>query len=133
MHPLDRSMYKLYSILLAPSVRAMNGNRGRMVVQAAHGFIHALWDAEKRFPETVEAYRSQGSAFKISLVTDDPQVLTDLHLKYCQIGGASMVKETGSKASGDMNEAAAMITGLGLGPLHMDMIGDDLRSLKSFV
>ena len=44
-----------------------------------------------------------------------------------------MVKETGSKASGDMNEAAAMITGLGLGPLHMDMIGDDLRSLKSFV
>jgi hypothetical protein len=126
-------MYKLYSILLAPSVRAMNGNRGRMVVQAGHGFLHALWDAEKRFPESAAAYKSQGSAFKIALIVDDPQVLTDLALKYGRIVGFSLVEETGSKVSGEVDESVVMTTALGLGPIHTDMIGDDLKLLRNFL
>jgi hypothetical protein len=126
-------MFKLYAIMLAPSVKAMNGNRGRMVVQASHAFVHSLWDAERRYPETVIAYRAQASAFKIALVTDSEKLLRDLATKYGELCGCSLVEETGSKATGDVNHAVAMVTALGLGPLHVDLIGEDLALLRNFL
>lgn len=126
-------MFKLYSILLLPAVKAMNGNRGRMAVQAGHGWLHAYWDAEKRFPEAVAAYRSQ-TAFKVCLVTDSEEAIQAMFFLYSQICGASLVKESGSKSDGTTDEAAAFgLTCLGLGPLHADHVRDDLRALKSFL
>jgi len=126
-------MYKLYSIMLLPAVKAMNGNRGRMIVQGGHGFVHALWDAEKRFPDTYAAYRQQ-TAFKAALAAADEQTIRDLHFKYSQICGVSLVNESGSKMDGAVSDAGALgLTCLGLGPIHVDQTGDDLKALKSFL
>ena len=117
--------------MLLPSIKAMNGNRGRMVVQAGHAFVHALWDAQDRFPEAVAGYRAQ-AAFKIALATDSGEVLHALYEKYRLICGATLVQESGSKMSGDINEAVIATNCIGLGPIHVDLIGDDLSSLASF-
>jgi hypothetical protein len=110
--------------MFVPAIRAMNGNRGRMIVQAGHAYVHALWDAQDRFPEAVAVYRSQ-PAFKICLAVDS---------RYHDICGVSVVQETGSKVSGEVDQKnALMTTALGIGPIHIDQISNDLSSLKSFV
>ncbi len=125
-------MYKLYAIVLGPSIKAMKGNRGRMIVQAAHGFVHALWDAEKRFPDAYKAYRQQ-TAFKIALVAETAEYIRELHQSYQPVCGVSLVEETGSTLSGEIKTEYAMLTCLGLGPIHVDDIKGDLLSLKSFL
>ncbi len=125
-------MYKLYTILLLPAVKLMNGNRGRMVTQGGHGFLHALWDAEKRFPEAAAAYKSQGSAFKVTLSIASEDALMALHDAYAPICGVSIVQERGTTLSGSINERVQGLMGLGLGPIHIDQINADLADLKGF-
>ena len=130
---MESPIYKLYAIVSAPAIKAMGGNRGRLATQVGHAYVHALWDAEARFAEDVHSYRTQGSAFKVALVADDSQVLRDLAEKYRAICGVSLVEETGSKGDGSVNEAVKGVTALGIGPLRIDLIDDDLRRLKGFV
>ena len=111
----------------------MNGNRGRMVVQSAHGFLPSMWDSAKRFPADAEAYQNQSSAFKICLVTDSEEFLENLYSKYKLVCGASLVQERGTKADGSVNEAVKGITCLGLGPIEESLVGDDLKALKGFL
>ncbi len=126
-------VYKLYAIMLLPAVKNMNGNRGRMAVQAAHGFLHSYWDSVNRFPEDALAYQNQGSAFKICLAVDSEEVLETLKNKYEPICGVRLVLERGTKADGSVNEAVKGITCLGLGPIDESRVGDDLRALRSFL
>ncbi len=126
-------IYKLYAVLLIPAVKAMNGNRGKMVTQGGHAFVHALWDAEDRFPDAVAPFRGPPSAFKIALAIDDETALRALADRYGSICGVSLVEERGAKADGSVNEAARGVTGLGIGPIREDQIDDDLRLLKGFV
>jgi peptidyl-tRNA hydrolase len=124
---------KLVSVLLLPAVKAMNGNRGRMVVQGSHALLHALWDSERRFPEVAAAYKAQGSAFKIVLVADDEATLLGLHESYRRTHGVTLVEERGTRASGGNNEAVRGLTGVGIGPIDDAAIGDDLGSLRPFL
>jgi hypothetical protein len=130
---MEEPIYKLYAIVLSSAIKGMNGNRGRMGLQMAHGYVHALWDAMDRFPEAHDAFRAQPSAFKIALTTDDPEVLRTLAEKYRPICGVSLVEERGTKADGSINEAVRGVTCLGLGPIRSDLIGEDLAGLKGFV
>jgi hypothetical protein len=130
---MEPPIYKLYAIMFAPAVKGMNGNRGRMATQAAHAFLHSYWDSYDRFYDDADAYRAQPSAFKMSLVTDDAELLRSLAEKYRPICGVSLVEERGTRADGSVNEAVAGLTALGIGPIRSDLIADDLKALKGFV
>jgi hypothetical protein len=130
---MEKPLYKLYAILSQEAVKAMNGNRGRMATQAAHGFLHAFWDGCDRFPEMTTAYRAQPSAFKVTLVAVDSEALRILEEKYRPICGVSLVVERGTKSDGSVNEAVKAVTCLGLGPILLDKIGEDLSGLKNFL
>lgn len=125
--------YALYVIMSTDAVKAMKGNRGRMVVQAAHGFVHSLWDSAKRFPNDHLLYREQTSAFKMALVVPDEAALRALHDAYQPICGVSLVEESGSRSDGTANDDVRAVTALGIGPIRSDMIGADLKSLKPFL
>ncbi len=126
-------VFKLYSIMSGAAVKKMNGVRGKMVSQGGHGFMHAYWDSEDRFPDDAKAYRRQTSAFKITLAVEDEGQLVALMEKYRPLCGVSLVEERGTKADGSINEKAQGVTCLGLGPIDADLIGDDLRALKGFL
>lgn len=130
---MEKPLYKLYAILSQEAVKAMNGNRGRMTTQAGHGFLHALWDAAERFPEMAYDYRKQRSAFKVTLIAEGSEALRILEEKYRPICGVSLVEERGTKSDGSVNEAVKAVTCLGLGPIPLDKIGDDLSALKNFI
>jgi peptidyl-tRNA hydrolase len=126
-------LYKLYLIVSAEAIKNMNGNRGRMVTQSGHGWVHSIWDSMNRFPDDVKAYKEQGSAFKITLVVPDSEALKRLYDTYKNVCGASLVEEHGNKVNGEINEQVKGITCLGIGPIRSNLIGDDLQSLKPFL
>lgn len=125
--------HALYVIMSAEAVKAMKGNRGRMVVQAAHGYVHSLWDAANRFPNDHLLYQKQTSAFKMALVVPDETALRALYDAYRPICGVSMVEESGSRSDGTVNDEVRAVTALGIGPIRSDLIGADLKSLKPFL
>lgn len=126
-------MYKLYTIMNNDAVKSMKGNRGRMITQGNHAVVHTIWDAGDRFPLDLRNYRNQKSAFKITLVVQTEQELKDLYESYYNICGSSLVMEHGSKMNGEINEDAKGITCLGIGPIDVDLVGDDLNNLKPFL
>lgn len=125
-------LYKQYLIVNLEAIKNMNGNRGRMVTQGGHGWVHGILDAQRRFPESVEAFIAQPSAFKITLEAPDADTLIRLQEAYKDVCGICLVEERGTKADGSVNEKAKGITALGLGPIREDLIGDDLKVLKPF-
>ena len=125
--------YRLYTILAADAVKAMKGNRGRMVTQGGHGYLHAFWDAEARFPDDAGAYKAQKSAFKVTLVAETGDQLRDLMERYRPICGVALTEETGSRMDGTVNEEVRAVTDIGIGPIREDLIGDDLKTLKTFL
>ena len=127
---MSEQLRKLFLIVSAEALKNMKGNRGRMVTQGGHGWVHVLWDAMKRFPADVEAYQNQDSAFKITLVVENDTALRELATKYKDVCGVSLVEERGTRADGTVNEDVKGVTCLGLGPISMDAIGDDLKALK---
>jgi hypothetical protein len=130
---MGKPIYRLYTIISTEAVQNMKGNRGRMVTQGAHGYLHAFWDAETRYPEDAEAYRSQPSAFKVTLVAKDGEHLRALASRYRNICGVAITEETGSRADGSVNEEVRAVTDVGIGPLREDLVGDDIRALKPFL
>ena len=61
---------KMYCIFAKESLDKMKGIRGKMMSQAGHGYLHAFWDAEKRYPRLAKAYFETDHAYKITLVVD---------------------------------------------------------------
>jgi hypothetical protein len=124
-------IYRLYHIVYKPALKSLQGNRGRMIGQGGHGFVHAVFDAMERFPDDLAAYR-RGVAYKITLETDDEAILHALRARYKPICGVSLVEENGTRAGKADNENVRGITGLGIGPIRDDLIGDDLIALAPF-
>jgi peptidyl-tRNA hydrolase len=115
------------------AVKSMKGNRGRMITQGNHAVVHTIWDAGDRFPLDLKNYRNQKSAFKITLVVPTEQELKNLYDSYHDICGVSLVMEHGNKTNGEVNEKVTGITCLGIGPIDIDLVGDDLNILKPFL
>jgi len=118
-------MYKEYCIVAKESLDKMNGIRGKMMGNSGHAFTHAYWDAEDRFPEDAKAYRASKHAYKIVLVVDTVAELHTLHAAYKDVCGVSLVTDAGFTV---FNEPTT--TMLGIGPIHVDKIGEDISSLK---
>ena len=73
------------------------------------------------------SYETSERAYKITLVVDTVDELKALQDKYKDICGTSLVTDAGYTV---FNEPTT--TGLGLGPIAEENIGDDIKSLKTF-
>lgn len=124
------SLYKLYAIFSKTSITNMKGNRGRMTSQAGHAFLHSWWDAAKRFPDDAMAYQLQNSSFKITLLVDEEEDLRNIASHYHDLCGVTLVEERGTKVDGGINEKVIGLTCVGIGPIHVDKVGDKLSTLK---
>lgn len=124
---------KLYCIMAKDSMDKIKGVRGKMITQGGHGFLHAVWDAEKRFPEAAQAYRDSDRAYKITLVVPTTDDLLILMERYRDICGVSLVTDAGLTVFKDENgEPCPVTTCLGIGPIFENDIGDDLKALRTF-
>lgn len=119
---------KLYCIVSREALDKMKGNRGKLGAQAGHAFLHAWWDAFLRFNGDAIAYRKSQHAYKITLVVDTDAALVALEDTYRDVCGVSLVTDAGFTV---FNQPT--MTCLGLGPIHVDDIGQDLKALKTLV
>lgn len=118
---------KMYCLMAMESVEKMNGIRGKMITQGGHAYLHAFWDAEKRFPDAAQAYRDTSHAYKITLIVPTVEDLIAFQEKYRDVCGVSLVKDAGFTVF-----AEPTVTCLGIGPIFESQIGDDLATLKTF-
>lgn len=116
---------KMYCICSKEALGLMKGIRGKMITQGGHAYLHAFWDAEKRFPKMAQAYKDSERAFKITLAVATTEELAALEEAYRPHCGVSLVTDAGLTVFD-----GPTTTFLGIGPIPENMIGDDLRSLK---
>ena len=126
-------MYKMYCIFARESIAKMNGNRGKLAAQAGHAYLHAFWDANKLSSETSKVVQAQGywnssRAYKIALVVDTVEELKELHEAYKSVCGVSLVTDAAFTVFEEPTT-----TCLGIGPIHVDNIGDDIKALKVLI
>lgn len=131
----------MYCIFAKESIAKMNGNRGKLVAQSGHAFLHAYWDAmglqspeQIRYKtnldkyEQAKFYRESDHAYKICLVVDTVEELKTLYESYKAKCGTSLVTDAGFTV---FNEPVT--TCLGIGPIRESYIGDDLKALKVLI
>lgn len=119
--------YKMYCIFALESVKKMNGVRGKMCTQAGHAYLHTFMNAMNETPELAKAYLDGGHAFKITLIVDTVDELKQLQEAYKDICATQLITDNGFTVFKEPTT-----TCLGLGPLSEDMIGDDLKAIKTF-
>lgn len=119
---------KMYCIVAKDSLKAMNGNRGKLSAQSGHAYLHAYWDAEARGMPQAEPYRASGMAKKVTLAVDTVDDLKTLYEAYRAICGASMVVDAGLTCFD-----GPTTTCLGIGPITDDQVGDDLKALRVLI
>lgn len=134
--------YKMYAIFALESVKKMNGVRGKLASMSGHAYLHAYWDAtipNARHTEIAEpevfakkqeqalAYAHSDHAYKITLIVDTVDELRELQKKYKDICGTSLVTDAGFTVFDEPTTVC-----LGIGPIREDLIGDDIKALKTF-
>lgn len=121
---------KMYAIFARETLRQMQFE-GKLAAQAGHAYLHAWWDAEKRFKwnyhpddmtldeiaycETMETYKYGDDARKISLVVDTVEELRELYEQFRPHMGATLVEDCGYTVFDKPT-----ITAVGLGPIPSD-------------
>ena len=97
---------RMYCIYSRESIKKMGGNRGKLAAMAGHAYLHAFWDAEKRFqdvedphsPDWVrknhDAYRAGEKARKIALVVETDAELEAIYAQYVGKIGATKVVDS---------------------------------------
>lgn len=129
---LTSQKIKMYCLCSKEALDKMKGIRGKMITQGGHAYLHAFWDAEKRFPRLAQAYRATDHAYKITVVVPTEADLIAFEERYRGVCGVSLVKDAGftvfKNEDGSPNPT---ITFLGLGPIPQSLVGDDLADLKT--
>jgi peptidyl-tRNA hydrolase len=122
--------YKLYAIMSAEAVAGAKGNRGKLIAQGGHGYVGALEDARFRFCEDYEFYLDpirNGGFMKGCLIAPEASLLA-LQNRYWSVCGVALIEDRAHTVYDKPT-----ITCLGLGPIKVELIGDDLKELKAFV
>lgn len=128
------SDFRMYAIVNREAVTAAGGNRGKMLAQAGHAFLHAWWEAfaDLDHPENMGAaalYKNSGAAVKIVLEAADKFELHALHALAIEASiPASLVID---RATTVFREPT--VTFLGLGPIRAEHAPEWLRKLKVFI
>jgi peptidyl-tRNA hydrolase len=118
---------KMYCVVAKESVQKMNGIRGKMCTQAGHAYLHSYWNSVDNFADHAKAYRDTSHAYKITLVVDTVEQLKTLQEAYKNVCGTSLVTDAAFTVFDEPTT-----TCLGIGPIPEDLIGEDLKSLKTF-
>lgn len=121
---------KLYCIIAREAVELMGGNRGKMMTQAGHAYVHALTNSLE-LPDreqVVRDYLNSGSAFKITLAVDSIAELHELHAKLKADFGTALVTDAGRTVFKEPTT-----TCLGVGPLRDSEKPDELSELRPFL
>ena len=124
---MKKMKYKLYCIFAKESVDKIGGVRGKMCTQAGHAYVHTMINAMTETPELAEAYLNNGHAYKITLIVDTVEELKQIQEKYKDKVATKLVTDAGFTVFKEPTT-----TCLGLGPISEDMIGDDLKAIKTF-
>lgn len=122
----DGPKVRMYCIMAKDSLDLMKGVRGKMIAQGGHAYLHAFWDAETRFGRLARLYRRSDRAYKICLVVQTVAELERLRDAYQDVCGVHLVKDAAFTVFD-----APTVTCLGIGPITEDLIGEDLKSLKT--
>jgi len=118
---------KLYAIVSNEAVDASNGNRGKMIAQSGHAYLHSFLDSLARFPSDAKAYLDSGIVAKICLRASE-ETLHQLSRIYKDKCGVFLVKDAGLTVF-----PRPMITALGIGPIRPADREEILANLKGFV
>ena len=118
---------KMYCVFAKEAVQKMNGVRGKMCTQAGHAYIHALIYAQEHFPEHVKAYLNSDHAYKITLIVDTVDDLKVLQEAYKDICATKLVTDKGFTVFTEPTT-----TCLGIGPIPENLVGLDLKNIKTF-
>jgi peptidyl-tRNA hydrolase len=119
--------HKMYCIFAKESVQKMNGIRGKMATQAGHAYLHTFMNAMAETPELATAYLDSDHAYKITLIVDTVEQLRELQEAYDDVCATRLITDKGFTVFTEPTT-----TCLGIGPLSEDMIGEDLKALKTF-
>lgn len=123
---MNEENLKMYCITSKESLNRMKGIRGKMMSQSGHAFLHAFWDAQKRFPEQAHTYQHSMMATKITLVVDTDEKLLAIFDKYKEKMGATCVIDAGLTVT-----KGPTLTCIGLGPVYPSFFDEDVSSLKT--
>lgn len=121
------SSIKLYAIVSNEAVAAAKGNRGKMIAQTGHAYVHSMLDSMTRFPDDAKAYLESGVVAKVCLKADE-MVLHQLARTYQSKCGVFLVKDAGLTVF-----PRPMITALGIGPILESNREEVLANLKVFI
>lgn len=108
------SELRLYAITSKEVIGLMKGNRGKLVAQAGHAYLHAFWDACIVIPEVAEKYCNSQAAAKIALVVDTTKELEIIYNRFYvdHMYGLTKVVDSGRTC---FNEPT--FTFVGVGPI----------------
>jgi peptidyl-tRNA hydrolase len=96
---------RMYCIYSREGIKKMGGNRGKLAAMAGHAYLHAFWDAEKRFPLKEDYwgyiypdwynYKYAPKARKIALVVETDAELEAIYEQYVGKIGTTKVVDSG--------------------------------------
>ncbi len=119
---------KMYCIVSREALKAMNGNRGKMMAQAGHAFLHAFLDNNKDWQHRNNIYLSDQRAYKITLAVDTTAELLELYEVYKGKCGTALIEDAGFTV---FNEPT--VTCLGIGPIYENEQCEKLKSLRPLI
>lgn len=129
------SELRLYAIANAEALKAAGGNRGKMMAQAGHAFLHAFWNAQERIdgngPHRASQYQFSGAAVKIVLVAENEAALRTYFkaMDENQIGiGITLVTDAARTVFPEPT-----VTFLGIGPITANEAPDWLKELRVLI
>lgn len=98
---------------------------GKFATQSGHGYAHALWDADVRFPELEQQFRNGKHARKITCVVDTDDELKNIYGIVREHTGATLVTDSGFTVF-----AEPTMTCVGFGPITSDGATELVGRLK---
>ena len=119
--------YKLYCIVSLEAIKLMGGNRGKMIAQGGHAFVHAFKDSADNFVEHAAGYLESGNAYKITLQVKTTAELVELEALYKGRFGTALITDAARTV---FNEPTT--TCLGIGPIRESQRETILKNLTPF-
>jgi len=120
---------RIYAIVSLEAYKACGGNRGKMLAQAGHAFLHTFWAAEESHPQHAMRYKYSGVAVKIALAAPDAAHVEAMAL----LAKASGLPHSLVTDAGRTVFPEPTVTALGIGPISKAEAPQWLKDLRPFL